>query len=61
MAENRLQQPNFQLITQCHQSLAAELSKCRNIPAFDGAAAILAAIQQLGLKIDGLELRMKAA
>jgi len=52
--------PDFNLIANSHHELAAELSKCANIPAMTNGDAILRAIQALNQRFDRLESRLKA-
>ena len=68
-AGDEAQLPDFDIIARCHQSLAqslatghqslaTELAKCRNVPAFDQGAEILNAIremrEEMNEKIDGI-------
>ena len=61
------QLPDFDIIARCHQSLATELAKCRNVPAFDLGAEILnemrgmrEEMRRMNEKIDRFDSRFKA-
>lgn len=56
-----LQQPDFNLIQQCHLDLASELNKCRNIPSLDQGAAILNEIRLLREDVNKMRARLSAA
>ncbi|KAH8676733.1 hypothetical protein BGZ60DRAFT_264493 [Tricladium varicosporioides] len=48
------QLPDFDLVQRCHLGLAAELKKCRNIPAFDQSAAIFQELRHLNQAVTSL-------
>jgi hypothetical protein len=59
------QLPDFDIIARCHQSLATEhqslaieLVKCRNVPAFDQGAEILNAIRGMREEMNGMREEM---
>jgi hypothetical protein len=58
-AQNHLGlQPDFRLISQCHQILAGELRNIPNIPQYHAANAILDQLRLLNGRLKGIDKRL---
>lgn len=59
MAQSQIRpQPDFRVISDCHQTLAVEMRKVPDMPQFDLGNAILAELQGMNARFDRIEARL---